>query len=184
MGSRHTRWLLGAVVAVLVALGAASFAVAGGGDKGGKDGKKDGRDDRSTARLTGFQEVPALNGAGRATFRLELADDHMDFRLDYSGLSGAPAVAHVHIGQRGVNGAVSFFLCGGGGKPACPTTTSGSISGTVVAADILGPTAQGFDPGDLASVQRAIRGGVAYANMHTAKFPGGEIRGQLSGHDD
>jgi hypothetical protein len=177
MRSRHTRWLLGSVAAVLVALGAASFAVAGGGGKNGND-------DRSVARLAGFQEVPALNGGGRATLRLDLAADHIDFRLDYSGLSGPPAVAHVHIGQRGVNGNVSFYLCGGGGKPPCPAATEGSISGTVVAADVLGPTGQGFTPGDLDSVLTAIRAGVAYGNMHTAKFPGGEIRGQLSGHDD
>jgi hypothetical protein len=169
--------LLGSVVAVLVALGAASFAVASGGGKNGND-------DQSVARLAGFQEVPALNGAGRAMVRLDLAADHIDFRLDYSGLSGPPAVAHVHIGQRGVNGSVSFFLCGGGSKPPCPAATEGSISGTVVAADVLGPVGQGFTPGDLASVLTAIRAGVAYANMHTAKFPGGEIRGQLSGHDD
>jgi hypothetical protein len=83
-----------------------------------------------------------------------------------------------------VNGGVSFFLCGGGGKPPCPAATAGSISGTVVATDVLGPTAQGFTAGDLPSVLAAIRAGVAYGNMHTAKFPGGEIRGQLSGHDD
>jgi hypothetical protein len=177
MRSRHTRLLLGAVVALFVALGAASFAFAGG------DGNK-GNDNRSVARLIGYQEVPALNGAGRATLRLELSADHIDFRLDYSGLSGPPAVAHVHIGQRGVNGTPSFFLCGGGGKPPCPAATEGSVTGTVVAADVLGPVGQGFTPGDLASVLAAIRAGVTYANMHTARFPGGEIRGQLSGNGD
>jgi hypothetical protein len=33
-------------------------------------------------------------------------------------------------------------------------------------------------------VERAIRAGVTYANMHTAKFPGGEIRGQIRAHGD
>jgi hypothetical protein len=177
MRSRHTRLLLGAVVALVVALGLASFAVAGGGGKSGNG-------DRSVASLTGYQEVPALNGAGRGTLWLDLAADHIDFRLDYSGLSGPPAAAHVHIGQRGVSGGVSFFLCGGGSKPPCPAATAGSISGTVVATDVLGPTAQGFAPGDLASVLAAIRAGVAYGNMHTARFPGGEIRGQLRGDGD
>jgi hypothetical protein len=116
--------------------------------------------------------------------RLDLAADHIDFQLDYSGLSGPPAVAHVHIAQRGVNGSVSFFLCGGGGKPPCPATPAGSISGTVVATDVLGPTTQGFAAGDLTSVLAAIQAGVAYGNMHTARFPAGEIRGQLSGHGD
>jgi hypothetical protein len=182
MRSRHTRLVVGAVVALVVALGLASFAVAGGDGKRG-DGKG-GNGDRSVASLTGYQEVPALNGAGRATLRLDLAADHIDFRLDYSGLSGPPAVAHVHVGQRSVSGGVSFFLCGGGGKPPCPAAPEGSISGTVVAADVIGPTAQGFAPADLASVLAAIRAGVAYGNMHTARFPGGEIRGQLSGDGD
>ena len=88
-------------------------------------------------------------------------------------------MAHVHVGQREVNGGVSFFFCGGGGKPACPASTSGTITGTVTAADVVGPTAQGFNEGDLASVERAINAGVTYANMHTAKFPAGEIRGQV-----
>jgi hypothetical protein len=140
MRSRHARWLVGAAIAVLVALGAASFAVAGGGD--GRNGKKD-RGDQFTARMIGFNEVPSLNGDGRRTVRLKLAADHIDLQLDFSGLSGPPGAAHVHIGQRGMNGNVSFFFCGGGGKPACPAATAGSISGTVVAANILGPTTQG-----------------------------------------
>ena len=82
---------------------------------------------------------------------------------------------------------MSVFFCGGGGKPACPTTNSGTVSGTIAAADVVGPTAQGFNAGDIAPVIAALRAGVTYANMHTAKFPGGEIRGQIFAgrrHDD
>jgi hypothetical protein len=97
-------------------------------------------------------------------------------------------VAHIHVGQKGVAGAVSVFFCGGGGKPACPGATSGSVSGTITAANVIGPAGQGVDPGDLAALETAIRAGVAYANMHTAKYPSGEIRGQIKhghgeGHD-
>jgi hypothetical protein len=94
------------------------------------------------------------------------------------GLSAPPLASHVHFGAKGTNGGVSFFFCGGGGKPACPAATSGTITGTVVAADVIGPAAQGIAAGDLADILRAIRHGVAYANMHTATFPAGEIRGQ------
>jgi hypothetical protein len=99
-------------------------------------------------------------------------------------------VAHVHVGQPGVAGGVSFFFCGGA-KPACPSSASGpvTITGTVLPADILGPTAQGFAAGDLNSIVKAIKAGFTYANMHTSAFTGGEIRGQLEaghghGHDD
>ena len=71
------------------------------------------------------------------------------------------------------------FLCGGGGQPGCPATTSGIVTGSITAANVVGPAVQGIAPGDLASVERAIRGGAAYANMHTANFTSGEIRGQL-----
>jgi hypothetical protein len=161
----------------VVALAATSLAAAGG-----RHDRKGSKDDHGVAaRMSGYQETPSLNTTGRGTFRATLSDDKITFRLDYSDLTGPPAVAHVHVGQFGVAGAVSFFLCGGGGKPACPASTSGTVSGTVVASDVVGPTAQGFNPGDLASVLKAIDAGVTYANMHTAKFPSGEIRGQILG---
>jgi hypothetical protein len=162
--------------ALVVGLGAASMALA-------DHGHGNGNGNTVTAHLIGFDETPSLNSTGDGQFAATLAPDKITFQLKYSGLSGPPLVAHVHIGQKGVAGGVSFYLCGGGGKPACPASTSGSVSGTVVAADVVGPTAQGFDAGDLTSVLKAISGGVAYANMHTMKFPNGEIRGQLrSGH--
>jgi hypothetical protein len=55
---------------------------------------------------------------------------------------------------------------------------SARVTGTIVAADVVGPTAQGIDPGDFDSLVRAIRQGATYSNVHTAKFPSGEIRGQ------
>jgi len=54
-----------------------------------------------------------------------------------------------------------------------------NVSGTIVAADVIGPTGQGFTAGDFAALTTALRAGVTYANMHTQKFPGGEIRGQI-----
>lgn len=131
------------------------------------------------AHLIGYNEVPSLNGQGTADLALTVASDKLTFQLTFAGLSGPPQAAHVHVGQVGVNGGVSFFFCGGGGKPSCPNSTSGTISGTVVPADVIGPITQGFAAGDLASVIAAIKAGVTYANMHTALFPAGEIRGQL-----
>jgi hypothetical protein len=136
---------------------------------------------RLHAALVGTQEVPALFRPGSAIFEARVLDNdtRIEFELTYEGLTGNPLAAHVHFGQRSVNGGVSFFLCGGGGKPPCPASTSGRVTGTVVAADVVGPAAQGIAPGNLAGILQMIRAGLGYANMHTPAHPGGEIRGQI-----
>jgi hypothetical protein len=53
------------------------------------------------------------------------------------------------------------------------------ISGTITTANVVGPTTQGILAGDLTSALEAVGEGLSYANMHTANFPTGEIRGQV-----
>jgi hypothetical protein len=77
-----------------------------------------------------------------------------------------------------VNGGISAFLCGGGGKPACPTTT-GTVTGTIVAADVIGPTDKGIQVGEFAELLRAMRNGATYVNVHSQAWPSGEIRGNI-----
>ena len=108
-----------------------------------------------------------------------MTDTAITFTLTYQNLSGNPTQAHIHIGQKFAIGGVSIFFCGGGGKPPCPAATSGTVTGTIVAADVLGPTNQNVQPGDLASVERILRSGQTYANIHTPNSPAGEIRGQV-----
>ena len=143
--------------------------------------------DHFKARLLGFNEVPAVSSTGTGKFRARIIDDSsIAFELTYENLEGTVTnAAHVHLGNKSDAGGVIYFLCGGGGRPAC-TPTSGTFTGTVVAADIIGPTAQGIAPGEFAEVLRATRAGVTYANVHTNKHPSGEIRGQVkaSGDDD
>jgi hypothetical protein len=139
-------------------------------------------DERSfEATLSGFEEVPAnsTTGTGEFSAQLDDAETTLTYELEYSGLEGAATVAHVHLGQRDVNGGVSFFLCGGGGKPACPET-QGTVTGTVVAADVVGPAGQGIEPGEFIEIIAAMMDGVTYANVHTDKHPSGEIRGQVN----
>jgi hypothetical protein len=138
-------------------------------------------DTRFRAALVGTQEVPAIFAAGSAIFEARVLDNdtRIEFQLTYEHLTAPPLVAHVHFGQRGVAGNVSFFLCGGGGKPSCPASTSGTVTGTVVAANVVGPAVQGIAPGNLAAILQMIRAGLGYANMHTPLYPGGEIRGQI-----
>ena len=140
--------------------------------------------ERFSASLGGENEVPPINTAGTAAFEMTIQDT-ITFSLTFSGLSSALTVAHLHFAPSKVAGGVMIFLCGGGGQPACPAATEGTITGTITAANVTGPTGQGIAPADLDSALEAVRNDLAYANMHTTNFPGGEIRGQVqrgSGH--
>jgi hypothetical protein len=131
------------------------------------------------ARLDGFQEIPAKLTDGHGTFKATIGANSIAYTLTFADLSTAAAAAHLHFAQRGVNGGIFAFLCGGGGKPACPAA-GGTVTGTITAADILAPSPdQGLAAGDFAGAVRALRSGNTYANVHTTRFPGGEIRGQI-----
>jgi hypothetical protein len=143
--------------------------------------------------LTGFEEVPAIMTTGEGSFeaRLSGSGQEIEYELRYSGLEGGnamqpgPTQAHIHIGQMTANGGISVWLCGSSTNPGpagtqlCPASPSGTVSGTITAANVVGPDSQGVAPNEFAELVRALRTGVAYANVHTAKYAGGEIRGQL-----
>jgi len=162
---------IGLTAAVMVALLGAAMVSA---DSGRRDMK---------ARLSGFQEVPAISTQGTGSLRLRVNDGGtaITFELSYANLEGgAVAASHIHFAQPGVNGAPIAFLCGGGTKPACPAAPA-TISGTIVAADILDASAQGIAAGQFAEALRAMRAGVTYVNVHTGLFAAGEIRGLIGG---
>ena len=138
--------------------------------------------------LVGKQEVPAVSTGASGGFQARISEDgqSIQYELAYADLEGAVQQAHIHVGQKSVNGGISAFLCtnlGNGpvGTQPCPAPPA-VITGTITAADVVGPNAQGVAPGQLDELIRAMRGGYAYANVHSTTFPGGEIRSQL-GHD-
>jgi hypothetical protein len=144
------------------------------------------RNSRGTivAHLVPIEEVPALSTPGSGEFMATINADgtEINYALRYSNLQGKVTQSHLHIGQFSVNGGIMIFLCsnlgnGPAGTQACPA--SGTITGTIHAANVIGPTAQGIAPGELNEVVQAIRSGVVYANVHSDLFPGGEIRGQV-----
>jgi CHRD domain len=135
--------------------------------------------ERFSANLGGANEVPPINTAGSGEFRMEIVGSDVNFTLSFSDLSSNLTAAHVHFGQTKVSGGVMIFLCGGGGQPDCPAATSGTITGTITAANVTGPTTQGVDVGDLDTALDIMRDGLSYVNMHTVNFGGGEIRGQV-----
>jgi CHRD domain len=135
------------------------------------------------ASLDSYHETMlSLSTSGTGSFRARLnpAGDQLTYELQYSGLEGGNVLfAHVHLGQMGTSGGVMFFLCGGGGQAACPNG-EGTVTGTVTAANIIGPSGQGVAPGEFQEAIEAMREGSAYANVHTATYPTGEIRGQIN----
>jgi CHRD domain len=143
------------------------------------------------AKLIGFQEVPSVNTVATGEFRATIAHDEgsIDYELTFSGLQAPVTQSHIHVAQRSVNGSIVIWLCQTMLAPApasvaaltqtCPQ--SGTITGTITAANVIAGSMmpQQLTEGDLADVIRAIRGRVAYANVHTTVSPGGEIRGQI-----
>jgi hypothetical protein len=141
-----------------------------------------------SARLSGFGEVPPKLVEGSGKFTGTLSDDgtSISWTISWTGLTGPALFAHIHFGQSQVNGSVVVFFCGGGGRPACPDgpNHSGTVTGTWTAADILSVPTQNISAGDFAGFLRFLNAKEGYANIHTTLFQGGEIRGQVSVHDE
>jgi hypothetical protein len=145
------------------------------------------------AHLRGFQEVPSVSTPATGEFRARISKDEqsIDFSLTYENLQNTVTQAHIHVAQRGVNGSIVIWLCGTASNPGpantqtCPQTAKGNtaVTGKITAADVVAatnPTSQLILAGELAEVIAAIRGGVAYANVHSTPLTtGGEIRGQI-----
>lgn len=135
------------------------------------------------ARLNGFAEVPALSTTGSGELNVHTSPEALNYTLSYEALEGNVLQAHIHLGQLGVNGGVSVFLCtnlgnGPAGTPACPAAPA-TVTGTLTADDVIGPAGQGIAPGEFEELLRAIEAGATYGNVHTDLRPAGEIRGQL-----
>jgi hypothetical protein len=139
------------------------------------------------AIMTGDQEVPSVSTVAAAEFNAVIAEDDssVSYTLKYNDLEGTVTQAHIHFADLDVNGGISVWLCSNLTSPptppgvqACPAPPA-TITGTFSAVDVVGPAAQGIAPGEFAELLDAIRMGLTYANVHSTKFPGGEVRGQL-----
>ena len=129
------------------------------------------------ASLNGYLETPSVSTTARGSFSLRIHTASITYRLTFRDLTTPTLFAHIHFARPDVAGGVAAFLCGGGGKPACPA--SGTVTGTILPADVVGPAGQGIAAGEFAELVRAIRNGATYANVHSEMFPGGEIRGNI-----
>lgn len=107
------------------------------------------------ADLQGASEVPPTDssGSGNAIVTLNTADRTVAWKITYGGLTGDASAAHFH-------------------GPAA----IGSNAGPAI--DISGKISEGSAP--ITDQQIAdLEAGKWYVNIHTAKFPDGEIRGQV-----
>jgi hypothetical protein len=141
------------------------------------------------AKLHGFNEPPSVSTTGSGEFRAKASKSGASlwYELSFQDLEGDVTQAHIHVGQTGVNGGITLWLCGTStnpgpaGTPSCQGPRAGSVSRTVTAADVVGPAGQGIAAGEFEEVLNAMRAGVTYANLHSTRNPGGEIRGQIRG---
>jgi CHRD domain len=116
------------------------------------------------ATLNVGQEVPKPTGVrmgatGLFTATLSRQSDGsgtLAWKLSFRRLTGTASAAHIHPGRPGKSGPVAI--------PLCAPCASG-ITGT--------------SPASATQVKALLRNG-AYANVHTAKNPAGEIRGQIT----
>jgi hypothetical protein len=112
-----------------------------------------------SAALNVGQEKPIpkgtkLGASGRFTGTLN--GTSLTWTLTFKQLSGPATAAHIHLGARGHAGAVLVPLC-----TPCSTPATGTV--TLTQDQIT-----------------SVKAGKTYVNVHTAKNPNGEIRGQIT----
>jgi CHRD domain len=112
-----------------------------------------------TAALSSGQEVPkqsVKDAAAHGLFKGTLNGSKLTWKLTFSKLTGPASAAHIHMAAKGKSGNVVLALCG-----PCKSGQTGSATVT-------------------AAVKTAFAKHLLYVNVHTAKNPDGEIRGQLA----
>jgi hypothetical protein len=170
-------------------------------------------DRRLRTDLSGFNEVlgPDLGigalfstGNGRLTLKIDRKSRQIAYELTYefpdavaTPIVGTQFVnqAHLHLGQKHTTGGINVWLCQSADNPApaavaastpaCPSP-SGTVAGSITPAMVLALAPQGFPGGEAGfdALLAALRSDAIYANVHTDRFPPGEIRGQVGGRDD
>ncbi|MDO3700998.1 CHRD domain-containing protein [Micromonospora sp. C28SCA-DRY-2] len=207
---RRTRlWTVAVAASAAVAATALGTAAMGDGrdDSGDKRESHDQRDSRDSwdwsdsrgkevvrAKLSGYEEDPltiSTPGFGRFVAHIDERNKEIKYQLTYDELNDVQQ-AHIHFGGRHQSGGIAAFLCsnlkdakGGAAKhvPDCPKSPA-KVEGTIKPEDVVGPAEQGIEPGEFDELVDAIEAGVTYVNVHTKKYPNGEIRGQIKSDED
>src|SRR5438552_17923107 len=129
------------------------------------------------ARLTGDQEVPAVETDTTGRFKILVNNDATAGEYTLSVDSGVRVTqAHFHCAPAGTNGPVIVFLAGfrsegwdvNGKWVSNATITDANV---ILATTPCGAT--------LSQILEAARNGNVYVNVHSVAHPGGVARGQL-----
>lgn len=150
-----------------------------------------------SSRLNGFNETGAVpgptaaasgailtNGTGTLELDLDKSTQTATYTLTYSGLTSPVTQSHIHFGKVHVSGGIMVWLCqttavpGPTGTPICPEP-SGTVTGTISASSVQAIATQNVTAGDFDALTDALESNTAYSNIHTMKFPAGELRGQV-----
>jgi hypothetical protein len=130
------------------------------------------------AALSGSNEVPPAGTAASGVCGFQNDGGAIRYSIEAHGLSNVIG-AHIHIGAAGVNGPVRVVLFPFPGGPAVDTANPvASVDGVLRSGTFDNSHVTGgltFD-----DVLSAMTTGNAYCNVHTTRFPGGEIRGQIA----
>lgn len=127
--------------------------------------------------LTGGAERPApvvTQAFGSA--EVELKDLLIKFEVEVCNIQGVTQ-SHIHVGSAAVAGPVIIFLYGFDPTGFSAEDCVRLSSGVRTPANLIPRPAQGINNWD--DFVNAFMAGNTYVNVHTAAFPGGEIRGQL-----
>jgi hypothetical protein len=152
----------------------------------------------NSARLNGYQETSggtagSVSTLGFGSFHIKIKRNMTaEWVLSYRDVETPVTMAHIHFAQRSVSGPITVWLCDNPATappppdPAnppqpCPPST-GTISGTIDASDVL-DNGRGIEAGKWDEFVAAVKVGHTYANVHSTRFGGGEIRGQINDRD-
>ncbi len=125
------------------------------------------------AMLSGSESVPAVEtmAKGDATFTLSKDGKALSYYVTVSDLENFTA-AHIHLGKKGENGPPVALITN--------EKKTGKFSGTLAEGTITEKELMGSLMGkSVKDLVKQIKRGHAYLNVHTDKYPNGEIRGQI-----
>jgi hypothetical protein len=135
-----------------------------------------------SAQLAGSNEVPpSLGSTASGSILVSLSGNNLTVNETFSGLVAPANAAHIHCcAPVGTNVGVAILF------PGFPSATSGTYNQTfdltlmsTYQSAFITAFGGGTVAGAEAAILAALDAGTAYANIHNATFPGGEIRGQI-----